>query len=1113
MPAAQAAPRILDLEAPTLHIEAVTISQGANFCFTTDSPQGVDPVAYLLGPDGLGGWTQLAYHDDVNYPSDPDVQLCWTNNTVFTTFLVVLRAWSPGASGLTTTTVQGQAPRTGVPVGGIMVVAGLLQRQPGDVVRTSHVPGGSVAQVIFRMNGVYDITQMALSNSTAQSAELVAASNDAYYLLGTPSYVTSSESFLARSGPVRLTSNDASPVSDDDEDGLGNALEQELETCWQVTGCANAANGHGRDTDRDGVDDYEELYGIAGTDPDGLDDVDLPRWGADPLKKDIFIEVDHLAQLGTLPLGTNPFQWMRDNPTSPIGTFAAGITPEAWVDKLQLPFDSASNSHVHNPNNTNGVQVHLDLGVQPILPDDERKFGDWGGLSQRMVVEDRRIEVDVRGPGDPPGETVTVGTFVTLQINESSRTFSAGGMNASDICYGLMFQLLMIIIEDGEPVQLVTDGCAETKPWFRMGTSQTNVPFEVAVGAAPAIGGDPLQAFFAVGGLGNEELTSPTYWKSTTYRDLARRGRIRYAIVSGLWGGGKGSGVRFVAGLDHAPAFTHELGHTLALQHWGHDEWETNGVDCIPHYRSLMRYGSPYEVFADAEVGWTLNPAATVETQTFGTTFDHSIFAAEPYQYPVPPTDFSHVDWNRDGVAGDATTGYRSLSLATPGDSCRSFVQGAKTIAAVAEGPTGAVDLQRIGNRLYAFWIAGGQHLRYRFADLALGNTKACAGSADPKAGDCLTWSAVQTLVSDTSTHDAIFGITAAHYDAQLFLATRSAAHGRRLRVWRCDAAQDGTLSIIDQTDAPEHPALLFPRQYRSDFAPELVVMHRPGSANQNFGLGLLYLDADGAGTVHTYRSYGWDGTNWVHLGAMIDTAGNPIQGRRPPAAKAWPGGELGWSESEKRTLAILTGPDDRVRVYELEHASDRWFHLDTLDVDQGSVSGYTTGRPFLEFRPVRNAAGQVTASFDGHLMVGWLDPRPNEGDVAYLRFSTILSRTKPPSIVLTLPLGEQLRISQVEETVFHDWVQNIWASQAPGTTVALYGDPQLDNVFGLTWIDTGDSWSSGLYFLPHADGSPNSPLTVKSDFRVMEDGICEGLLADGPPYAPSCGALDNHTD
>ena len=1091
--AAVAAPRTLTIDAPPLYVAAVTIAPGASFTFETESAAGVDPVAYLLAPDGLGGWIQVAYHDDVSWPSDPDVRLEWTNSTSFGSFLLVLRAYSPGAAGSTNTKINQVAHRTGVPVGGLMILASALSHQAGDEVRTAQLPGQSVAQTLFGLSNGYLITDVALSNGPGMSAWLTASSGQLLYLLGTLDFDDGSNWVQQRAGLVRLTSNDV--ASDADGDGLGDALEAELQTCSQATGCPNTAFGHGRDTDRDGVDDFEEVYGIAGTDPSALDDVALPRWGASPRKKDVFLEVDHVGKLDNFPAGTDPFVWMRNHPTDPIGSYASGITPEAWVDTIRQPYLAAPSTHVRNPNGTDGVEVHFDLGVQPLVAADEAKFGDWGGLSQRTIVENQRIDVDVRGPGSPPGDEVTVGTFVTLQVNNSSRSFNAIGMTASDVCYGLIFQLLQLILEEGEPVQFVQDGCSEAKPYFWYGTSDPTLAFETGVSAAPALPFDPAQVYLSRSGVGDQALHD-NYLVAPSYRDVARRGRVRYAVVRSLAGGGKGGGLSLAAGLHHQ-SFAHELGHTLALSHWGHDQWGTRDVNCVPQYFSLMRYGSSDYFFASNESNWTLNPARTVESHTFGNNFAYAIYGAGPFWYPVPPTSSSGVDWNRDLILGNSSVGWRSMALDIRGGSCKAYSAGLEVLGGLSEAPTGAVDLQRINNRLYAFWVSGGQQLRYRFADLSLTSAKACTGTANPLLGNCLTWSTPHTIISDTSATPALVGVTAAFVANELFLASRSSAYNGRLRIWRCEVAGDGSLSIIDQTDAHEHLNGLYPGQYRSTFAPELVTRHVSTDTRR---LGLLYLDNDGSGTTHAYRSYGWNGSDWLHLGPLLDTNNQPLTGRVAPAAKAWPGGELaGWIDADKRTLAVLPGPDDKVRVYALVPTLDRWLQLTTLNLSANGVEDFTSGRPFLEYRAVRDQNGQPTADFLGHFMIGWHLRDGSGRDRAFVRFSSPVSRLAPPSSGTASLLG----VGRL-----YDWLQNAWATQIAGTSATLYSDPALDNVFGFAPLDTGNGGDTGLVFYPHADGSPDLPLTTYSDFKVMEDGVCEGLLAEPPAYAPVCGTL-----
>lgn len=85
------------------------------------------------------------------------------------------------------------------------------------------------------------------------------------------------------------------------------------------------------DTDGDGLPDVWETKGYD-ADGDGQIDVDLPAMGADPNKKDLFVEMDYMK--GLLP-----------------GTAA--------MDRIKASFAAAP---VSNPDKTTGINLHLDAG-------------------------------------------------------------------------------------------------------------------------------------------------------------------------------------------------------------------------------------------------------------------------------------------------------------------------------------------------------------------------------------------------------------------------------------------------------------------------------------------------------------------------------------------------------------------------------------------------------------------------------------------------------------------------------------------------------------------------------------------------------------------------------
>ena len=109
-------------------------------------------------------------------------------------------------------------------------------------------------------------------------------------------------------------------------------MEAELGTCATATGCPRTP--HGRILIAM-VSKMEEVLGVPGTLGSGIDDLAFSRYGANPRQKDIFVEVDYLTDLrsSVVPLGENPFQWIRINPNSSIWNG----TLETWVNKARSP--------------------------------------------------------------------------------------------------------------------------------------------------------------------------------------------------------------------------------------------------------------------------------------------------------------------------------------------------------------------------------------------------------------------------------------------------------------------------------------------------------------------------------------------------------------------------------------------------------------------------------------------------------------------------------------------------------------------------------------------------------------------------------------------------------
>ncbi|MCR9165333.1 MAG: hypothetical protein ACE37F_24005 [Nannocystaceae bacterium] len=147
-------------------------------------------------------------------------------------------------------------------------------------------------------------------------------------------------------GPINVYSND--PL-DGDGDGLGWRLELALGTCDDATmpGCASVIDP--ADTDRDGIPDGAEVLGIDAWPAPQY----LPMYGADPLHKDVFVEVDHHDDLATLPLD------------------------EDDVLEINAIFSDGSEVDLQNPDGLPGVRVHMDIGTP--CPNAVALCGDWEG--------------------------------------------------------------------------------------------------------------------------------------------------------------------------------------------------------------------------------------------------------------------------------------------------------------------------------------------------------------------------------------------------------------------------------------------------------------------------------------------------------------------------------------------------------------------------------------------------------------------------------------------------------------------------------------------------------------------------------------------------------------
>lgn len=342
---------------------------------TTQLSAGADPILHLVDASGR----QVAMDDDSGPGAAARISYVATSSS---THQIVVRAPSFATSGDTVLVTTIGAGRTSQAVGfgnwHPMEMAGL---RAGDRIGSVRVPTErQPGHVLFLLaaNGE-DIAERRAANGVDGAAEIAVRS-----ALGTRDVV------LATTGTVaewtRLVRNDvAVDGHDGDGDNLGRELEAAAGTCdspsVDVEGVDCGALVDRRDTDGDGLSDYLELVGVRRPNAAGdLENLPLPRWGANPRHKDVFIEVDFMRRTRQ----ENDDEVRQMMPANVANDFVRAYRDAATTDP---DLRARHGRMLANPDGNPGISAHLDIGRPAPSYDATAHYDDWGGYTAVDAVE------------------------------------------------------------------------------------------------------------------------------------------------------------------------------------------------------------------------------------------------------------------------------------------------------------------------------------------------------------------------------------------------------------------------------------------------------------------------------------------------------------------------------------------------------------------------------------------------------------------------------------------------------------------------------------------------------------------------------------------------------
>lgn len=329
-------------------------------CRTQNLSPGADPVLHLVRPSMFGGGAVERARDD---DSGGGLDARLTFRTLFPgDFILVMRAAGEVARGTADLFCDDRPVAFGLPVGGAFKRLQSIRR--GETLLTVPLPRAATAHVLYVFGDDGRLLERHASGNDESVARNLGARSIENVMVGSL--------WPDVTGPIRLVRNDSLLAGHDpDRDGLGSELEKDVGTCstrheiaagWECSRSADA-----RDTDGDGLRDDLELLGLlTATPPFQL----LPRWGADPRHKDLFIEVDSMARSHI-----DPPHVLSPQSARTVADIYADSETNALLRLLHAQL-------LGNPDRQPGIRLHFDNGIRPSAdapPEEHTLHGDWGG--------------------------------------------------------------------------------------------------------------------------------------------------------------------------------------------------------------------------------------------------------------------------------------------------------------------------------------------------------------------------------------------------------------------------------------------------------------------------------------------------------------------------------------------------------------------------------------------------------------------------------------------------------------------------------------------------------------------------------------------------------------